>query len=194
MTLPQPPSAADRPVLGRTASRHRNVPALLLVLGGAVLVALAYTVLDWFHPETDGSFPIAGGSTLPDLHRLLVQIEDESRGVAGSALVARYYFSSWVWLLFAAVTLAALVATVSNRMATTAGMIGTLLAAAAVVLTFGALRLSVVHDEAYAPFALGYGDFLSHATLGFWLAVAGYLLAGAGALFGPPRKPKPLRI
>ena len=194
MTLPQPPSAADRPVLGRTAPRRANVPALLLVVGGAILVALSYTVLGWFRPETDGSFPIAGSSTLPAVHRLLTDIEDQSRGVVGAALLARYYFSLWVWVLFAVVVLAAVLAALPNRMATTAGLFGTLSAAAAIVLTFAAIKLSVVHDASYAPFGLGYGDYLSHARLGFWLAAAGYLLAGAGALFGPPRKPKPLRI
>lgn len=194
MTLSQPPTASDRFVTGRRAPRRPNVTALLLAGVGVALVALAYTVLDWFRAETDGSFPVSGSSHFGDVLSLVTHAEEQTRGIVGAAPVARVYFSWFAWVLFAVVVACTALACLPNRFSTVAGLVGIVLAAAAIGLTFSALQLIEVRDDAYAPFGLNYGDYFGHAQLGFWFTVAGYLLLGAAALVGPPRKPKPPHI
>jgi hypothetical protein len=53
------------------------------------------------------------------------------------------------------------------------------------VLTFLAIKLTRSVDIAGFP---TYGDYLKHARLGFYLAVVGFALIGAGGAIGPRRK------
>jgi hypothetical protein len=58
--------------------------------------------------------------------------------------------------------------------------LGGIVGAAGVAFTFLAIDFNVT--------GASYGDYIKDARVGFYFAVAGFLLAGIGALIGPQRR------
>ena len=89
------------------------------------------------------------------------------------------YFSWLGWVLLIAVVVIAIAATLPSPASGPLRALGAVLAAAAIALTFFAIQLS---DGA------AYTTFLKHTSVGFYLALGGFLLAGIGALCGPSNR------
>jgi hypothetical protein len=134
---------------------------------GAVLVVLSFTVLDWL---TRGSEP---DSHFRTIRRVL------SRDAVPAAGPAKLYFSWLGWALLVAVVVFALLANLPSPLTNAFRVIGALGAAAAIAVTFVAIKL------ADGP---AYSEYLKHARIGFYVAVGGFLLVGIGALVGPARE------
>jgi hypothetical protein len=141
----------------------------LLALLGTVLVAVALTAANWFNDS----------HTRPSNFRATFDALESA-----AAQPAKAYFTWLGWVLLAAALLAALIAVVPT-IGTAFRVIAPLLAVAAIVLTFLAIKLTRSVDIAGFP---TYGDYLKHARLGFYLAVVGFALIGAGGAIGPRRK------
>jgi hypothetical protein len=131
---------------------------------GAVLVVLAFTMLDWL---TRGS---EADSHFRTIHRVL------TRDAVPAAGTAKLYFSWLGWALLVAVVVFALLANLPSPLTNAFRVIGALGAAAAIAVTFVAIKL------ADGP---AYSEYLKHARIGFYVAVGGFLLIGIGALVGP---------
>lgn len=195
MTLPHPPSAADRVVFGRPFRRPRpSAPALVLLIAGAAMLLSAYTVLHWFRAGDDIGFVLTGPSTRAKIEVFLPQIGTLTNGAASATWPARIYFSWLGWVLLVAVLITGLIAALPNRFAVPAGRLGGALAALGVVATVLAVKLVGMDDPTLATFEIGYDGYLSHARLGFWLACGGFLVAGIGAFTIAPRAPREPRI
>lgn len=150
------------------------VSAVLTGLG-TLLVVLAFTALDWY-----GENGVSGSdSKFSDIHKALDRVGDFAQGPA------KLYFSWLGWALLAAAAITALVAALPT-VGAPFRVIGVLVAIAAIVLTFLSIQLIKNNDtlpEAYR----GYGTWLKHARIGFYVAVAGFVLIGVGAAAGPSR-------
>lgn len=156
------------------SQRFGLVGAVLTGLG-ALLVVLAFTALDWY-----GKNGLSGSqSRFSDIHKALDQIGDFAQSPA------KLYFGWLGWVLLAAAAVTALIAALP-----TVGMpfrvLGVLVAIAAVVLTFLSIQL-VKNDQAVEKAFRGYGAWLKHGRLGFYTAIAGFVLMGVGAAIGPSR-------
>jgi hypothetical protein len=131
---------------------------------GAVLLVIAFTAVDWFKNPSSGFRDI--GDTL-DAHSALAP------GLADA------YFSWLGWLLLVAVVAVAIAANLPTPASGPLRAFGAILAAAAMALTFFAIRL----DSSGVPFT----TYLKNARVGFYLALVGFLVVGIGALIGPKR-------
>ena len=90
--------------------------------------------------------------------------------------MASAYFSWLAWLLTIVTVVVAICANLPSPASGPLRALGAVLAAAAIAFTFLAIRISSVGS---------YSDYISNASVGFYLAVVGFLVVGAGALVGP---------
>ncbi len=156
-------------------SQTFGVAAALVAAVGAVLVVLAFTRVNWFTGATS-SDPAHFGN----IRALL----DTSGGSA--ATLAKAYFDWLGWALLVVAVLSAILAAVPT-VGAAFRVIGPVVALGAVVLTFLAIQLlksGITADHALSS----YGDYLKNARLGFYLALAGFVLIGFGAALGPQHK------
>jgi hypothetical protein len=148
------------------------IGALVALIGAAALI-VSFTAVNWF------SFPGTNGdSHFGDVHTVLNAAD--SSGLAAEP--ANAYFSWLAWVLLIVAVLVALLA-VTPAIGTAFRVIGPIVALGAIVLTFLAVKLfsGSNSDTGFN----GYGDYLKHTSIGFYLALAGFLLAGIGAVVGP---------
>ncbi len=129
---------------------------------GAVLLVIAFTAVNW-----RGG---AASSTFGDLGNTL-----DVNGAANG--VAHNYFGWLGWLLAVLVVTVAILANLPSAASGPLRALGAVGAAAAIAVTFFAINLYSDHS--------GYFDYLKDARLGFYFALAGFLLAGIGAMVGP---------
>jgi hypothetical protein len=132
---------------------------------GGVLLIIAFTAVDWISQGRSSSFG--------DIHDAMAANSDGATGVADA------YFSWLGWVLVIAVLVVAIAATLPTPASGPLRALGAIIAAAAIALTFFAIQLSD---------GLPYSSFIKHASVGFYLAIGGFLLAGIGALAGPSRR------
>jgi hypothetical protein len=156
MVLPAgfvPGSGGTRRAVGRAG--------LAVLVIGAVLVALSFTVLNWVS---------ASGVTIKfkDLH--------DAANQPGAPQVPHLYFSWLGWALLAGVVVFGIAGALPSGMHPLFRVLGILAGFGGVVVTFFAL---------YSHISLT--DLLKHAGIGFWVALAGFFLAGIGAVVGPRR-------
>lgn len=179
MTEPPDPGYRNEPVTTRidpSPSQRFGVLSALCTVCGATLVVIAFTALRWFPGQTgSGATPTFG-----ELHRLLGQLHDLAQPSA------RLYFGWLGWALLAAAALTALAAALPMPGAPFR-MIGALVSAAAIGMTFIAIDL-FKNVDASIGIHQGYWTYLKHAQVGFYCAVAGFLLLGVGALIGGSRR------
>lgn len=148
-----------------SGARFGVIGATLAGIGGVLLV-IAFTALNW----TSSS----GSSTFGDLGKSL-DVNSASTGLANN------YFGWLGWLLAIAVVLVAVLANLPSPVSGPLQALGAVGAAAGIAVTFFAINL-------YAN-GVPYTDYLKHARLGFYFALAGFALAGIGALVGPSQRP-----
>jgi hypothetical protein len=145
-----------------------GVVGSVLVLLGGILLVVANTALTWLSGD-DGS-----GGTLSlkfsDIHKVF-----NVAGADGSQ-PARAYFGWLAWVLLVAVVLIGLLANAPMGLSALLRPLGLVLGLAGAGLTFWALKFDS---------SVSIGDELKHTSVGFWIAVAGFVLAGVGALLGP---------
>lgn len=156
-----------------TVARKRRdavgVPGLLLVLGGAALVLVSLRFLDWYDVQQTTA-DSAGNATFPTLHTSADQL--------GGAGVAIAYFNWLSWTLLIAVIVIGASATLPLPGADALRVTGFLLGLLGAVATYYALAQ---HQN-----AIGSKNSVFHnASWGVVAAIAGYLLAGLGAVLGP---------
>ena len=140
-----------------------GVVGVTLVGIGAVLLIIAFTAVNWYKATRDTGFG--------DISDAL----DRTNSAAG---VASAYFGWLAWLLLVALVIVGVVANLPSPASGPLRALGGILAAAAIALTFFAVKL----DD-----SLSMSDYLKNARVGFYLALAGFLIAGIGALIGPTR-------
>jgi hypothetical protein len=142
---------------------------------GVVSVILAFTAFDWY-----GTGGVSGSqSKFSDVHKVLNEIKELAQGPA------KLYFGWLGWVLLAAAALTALAAALPT-IGTPFRVVGVLVAVAGVVVTFLAIQL--LKDSSLLPSDYrGYWTWLKHARLGFYAAVAGFVLMAVGAAIGPSR-------
>ncbi|PZS17515.1 MAG: hypothetical protein DLM57_08340, partial [Pseudonocardiales bacterium] len=177
----QQPGYGQQPAMGPITTRMARIDpgpsqsfgmvgALIAALG-AILVIVAFTAVDWFK-KGSGSH-----SHFSDIHRAL----DQGKGFAAGP--AKLYFAWLGWTLLVAVVIVALLANLPSPAAAALRILGSLLALAAIALSF--LAISLAKSGLHGP---AYTTYLKDARLGFYLAVGGFLLAGIGAAIGPMRR------
>lgn len=137
---------------------------------GALLLILALTAVNWF--TTAG----LGSTHAGDLKKIL-------QSGTGAVGIAKAYFAWLGWALVVAVVVLAILANLPWPLARIFRVIGAIVAALGIALTFLAIRLTST-TGANSP---TYGDYLDHARMGFYLAIAGFLLVGIGCVIGPSR-------
>ncbi len=147
-----------------SGARFGVVGATLAGIGGVLLV-IAFTALDWLS--------VRGSSTFGDLGDTL-----DVNGAANG--LARNYFSWLGWLLLVLVVGVAILANLPSPASGPLQALGAVGAAAGVAITFFAINL---YSDGQA-----YTEYLKHARLGFYFALAGFVLAGIGALVGPTKQ------
>ncbi len=135
---------------------------MLALLGGVVLV-VSFTALTWF-----SAFPNSG--TFSAIHKVV--------GHSGSAGFASAYFGWLAWVFLIVVVVAGVLSSVPSPALRVFRIIGVVVGFAAAGLTFLAIKISASSSPAYS-------EYLKHARIGFYFAVAGFLLAGIGAAIGP---------
>jgi hypothetical protein len=134
---------------------------------GLVVLIISFTAVNWF------SSAFGGDSKFSDLH------DGVKANSAAATGVAKTYFSWLGWVLLIATVVIAIAATLPSPASGPLRALGAVLAAAAIALTFFAVQLT---DGA------AYTTFLKHTSIGFFLALGGFLLAGIGALCGPSNR------
>lgn len=143
----------------------------ILAIVGAILVVVSFTVLDWFEKQSLNGL---SSSHFSDVHRVL----EEAGGLAAGT--SKLYFAWLGWAMVVVVAVLALVANMPSPLATLFRIIGAVAGAAAIGVTFLAIKLASVPTPAYS-------DYIKHARLGFYFAVGGFLIMAIGALIGPSR-------
>jgi hypothetical protein len=141
---------------------------LVLAAIGAVLAVIGATSLDWY---SNGPAHLK----LRDLH-------DAAKAVDVGLMKA--YGSYLVWVLLAAVVLAAVLASLPARAAVAFRVIAPLVGVVAVVLTL--LALNGFFDKAREVGATDVGIF-KHSDVGLYLTLAGFVIAGVAGVFGKQR-------
>jgi len=163
---------------GRAAGKRFAFIGAAVTTLGAILLVISFTALEWFSPQG------IGHSQVSRLRLLLDQ--------AGPAATAesKAYFGWLGATLAVVVVLAALLASLPVASAKALRVIAPITAAAAIVMTFLAIRLFTAAGGAGATYA----DYLDGARLGFYFAVAGFLLAGLGAVLAGHRRVGPEHV
>lgn len=153
-------------------SQAFGIVAAVVTAVGAIAVVLAFTSVNWFKGAT-ASDPAHFGNI-----RTLLDTSGSS-----AATLAKAYFDWLGWALLVVAVLSAILAAVPT-VGAALRVIGPVVALGGVVLTFFAIQLlksGVTADHALSS----YSDYLKNARLGFYLALAGFVLIGIGAALGP---------
>jgi hypothetical protein len=154
-------------------SQAFGVVGAAVAVVGAVLLVVAFTAVSWF----SGDGGTGGSSSFSNVHQALDQVPG-LREVTANA-----YFSWLGWVLLVVAVGAALVANVPT-IGPPFRVIAPIVALGSIVVTFVAIKLLKDSDQLGSDYQ-GYTTYLKHASTGFYLAVAGFVLVGVGALIGP---------
>lgn len=157
-----------------TKRRAVRLPAVALVLVGAVLVLLSFRFLDWYDVPTRNAADAAGHITFGTLHSSVDQL-------SGTA-AASAYFGWLAWLLLIALIITGVGANLPFGPADPLRLLGCVLGVAGVAATYFAIVQ--LHNAQVAAGAEKHSVF-HNATWGLWLALLGFLIGAAGAVLGP---------
>ena len=169
---PQQPQQYGRPGYSPTAGAYGapvgsgakfGVVGVVFVGVGAILLIIAFTALNW--GKTDGT-------SFSNLHRAL----DRVTGLSG---LSTAYFGWLAWTLTIVLIVVGIAANLPSPASGPLRALGGIVGAAGIAFTFLAINFGG---------GISYGETLKGARFGFWFAVAGFLLAGIGALIGPQRR------
>lgn len=154
--------------------RAIGLPGVLLVLGGAAVVLIAFRFLDWYDVPTRADS--AGSVTFGTLHSSADQLS--------GAGAARAYFDWLAWVLLIATIAAGIAANLPVPAADPLRVTGFVLGILGVAATYFAI--AQLHNAQVAAGATEHSVFYN-STWGLWGAFAGFLLAAAGAGIGVRR-------
>jgi hypothetical protein len=142
-------------------SRSYGIVGTVLTLLGGIAVLVSFTALDWYRNSTFG-----------DINTSLSN-NPNANGFA------KVYFGWLGWVALVIVVVAGVLASFPTPALRICRIIGIVVGIAMSGLTFLAIDFS--------GNSTGYSDYLKNAQIGFYFAVAGFLLAGIGAGIGPRR-------
>ena len=142
-------------------SRSYGIVGTVLTLLGGIAVLVSFTALDWYH-----------NSTFSDINTSLGN-DSNANGFA------KVYFGWLGWTALIVVVVAGVLASFPTPALRICRIIGIVVGIAMAGLTFLAIDFS--------GDSTGYSNYLKHAQIGFYFAVAGFLIAGIGAGVGPRR-------
>jgi hypothetical protein len=158
-----PPNYA--PYLSQTR-REVGVFGLVLTLIGAALVVVSFVALDWL--SGDDGFGDNLKVKFSDLHDLVSH---------DSPTLSRLYFDWLGWTLLAAVLVLGVLGNLAIRSHPLWRVLGILVGLAGAACTFFAIYGN----------GTSLSDVVNYGSIGFWLAIGGFLLAAIGAVIGPRR-------
>lgn len=152
---------------GRSAAGRRfGVVGTVLALVGAAAVVIAFLGPNW----GDGA-----NGKFSDIHTFVT-----TAGAGTSvASLAHVYFNWLAWVLLAASALLALLANAPTGVAPALRIVGTLVGLGSAVATLFALKI--------ISSGRGLSWYIKHSDVGYWLAIAGFVVMAVGALIGPRR-------
>jgi hypothetical protein len=167
--------AGTEPYAGRPPAPRQGFGAVAAALAvvAAVLGVLAFTALNWFNGDN---------STFGDIKTVVTS--EQAKAVVNE--FAKLYFSWLGWVLLAAAVVAALLAAMPG-IGSAFRVVGLILAIAGIVATFIALKFYNAKAGSLSKDFDGYSTYLKHARLGFYFAVAAFVVAGIASLAGPRR-------
>ena len=143
-----------------------GVVGVALMVAGAVMVLVSFTAADWYE-GTRGADSV-GPRTFGSLHTLTKY--------PGTPAVPHAYFSWLAWVLLIASIILALGANLPTAYANHLRVLGALVGMVGAGATYVAIE---------QPHQGTSGSAFDNASAGIWLALLGFLLAGAGAAIGP---------
>ena len=143
-----------------------GVPGVALMVAGAVMVLVSFTSAAWYAGTR--SVDSVGPRTFGSLHTLTQY--------PGTPAVAHAYFSWLAWVLLILAIVFALGANLPTAHANPLRILGALIG----MVGAGATYLAIEQPHQGTS-----GSAFDNAAAGIWLALAGFLLAGAGAAIGP---------
>jgi hypothetical protein len=179
-----PPAPVNRPydgapgfvvppgyVPGSRAIR-RGFGAIGTVIGliGAAMVLLAFTALTWISIDGEGGISSFNGK-FNDLHNLATVGSGQAPGLT------KAYFSWLAWVLLVAVVVFVILGNLATNSHALWRILGLLVGIGGAVITLLALK----DDDT------SWSEVFKYCTWGFWLAIAGFVIAGIGAVVGPRR-------
>jgi hypothetical protein len=169
----QPPGGYPPPAGSPHGAPNRrtfgSVGAIVSAIG-AVAVVLGFTVFNWFRD-------FGADSQFSDLKKLVDRADNLGIGFTPSTL----YFDWLGWVLLVAAILTALLAVLPIVASKVWQIVGLVVGLVGAAMTFLAIKL------ADPPNGTGYGDYLKHANVGFYLAAGGFVVLGIGAAIGSRR-------
>ena len=162
--------------MATTQARTRAVrPAgIVLTLAGAGLVLASIVALNWYAVE-NGVDSAGSGFGFHELNHNVEQL--------GGLPIARAYFTWLAPVLLMAVTMLGVLANVVSPITDWLRFLGFLAGVAGTATTYYAVD-QLFHAQRLAG---GSGSVWHNSTFGLWGALAGFLLAAAGAFLGPRR-------
>jgi hypothetical protein len=146
--------------------REVGIVGLVLTLIGAALVVVSFASLDWL--SGDDGFGDNLEVKFSDLHDLVSH---------GSPTLSRLYFDWLGWTLLAAVVVFGVLGNLAIRSHPLWRVLGIMAGLAGAACTFFAIYGN----------GTSLSDVAKYGAVGFWLAIAGFLLAAIGAVIGPRR-------
>jgi hypothetical protein len=149
-------------------TRSIGVPGVALNLAGVALLLVAFTSVDWYPGSNRPSAVVH--IRFNDLHNLTAST---------SVGLAKAYFAWLSWVLLLVVIAVGFVANLPSPVANGLRIAGLAVGLAGAAVTYLALNKLASWTGSHSAF--------DHARAGVWLALAGYLVAGAGAALGPRR-------
>ncbi|MCU1656213.1 MAG: hypothetical protein JWO57_869 [Pseudonocardiales bacterium] len=147
-----------------------GVAGITTLVAGAVLVLLSFTAFDWYGAASGADS--RGAIRFHDLHSLA--------GLPGMPGLPKAYFGWLAWILLMVVILVGLAANMPSPATPALRAGGLLIGLAGAGATY--VALSKLLDATGSS-----GGVFDHAKIGLWLALAGYVVAGAGAAVGARR-------
>jgi hypothetical protein len=158
------PGNASVGATGRGFGYAGAVTALIAV----VAIVVCFTALNWITESAGGVRYNADFSQLHDL------VKDTN---SDAPRISTWYFGWLGWLLLVAVAVLALLAVLPTPAHGLFRGLGFLVGVGGGVITFFALKSG----------GTTLSDLLKHGAIGFWVAIAGFVVAGLGAAMGPRR-------
>jgi hypothetical protein len=147
-----------------------GVVAAALAAAGAVLVMISLLGLPWFSGGSNGDL------TTGDIRVVLDNYGQAANGFSVA------YFSWLAWVLLIVSAGCAVAAALPIRGVSLAFRIaGPIVAGFALLLSFSAIELT---SSLYSTSGT-YSGYFDQLTVGFWTAVVGFALVGAGGIVGP---------
>ena len=148
---------------------------IVLTLAGAGLVLASILALNWYAVE-NGVDSAGSGFGFHELNHNVEQL--------GGLPVARAYFTWLAPVLLMAVTMLGILANMVSPLTDWLRFFGFLAGVAGTAATYYAVD-QLFHAQRLAG---GSGSVWHNSTFGLWAALAGFLLAAAGAFLGPRRE------